>query len=277
MPFERIVVPADGKKITIENKVKPLSQPTSIPERPVFREIDLDRVWEVPGYRRNLPHWRVEGATYFVTFRLSDSIPRSVVQRWEDDRTRWLRSHKIDPAWQQSDAGRFYSALASIPQEDPGRFEIEQSRQFFVELDKCHGCCVLTKTHQMVADSLDHFHGKRIWTGDYVIMPNHVHVLVQPFPGIDLESWLYSLKRFSATKIKKAVLDVPTRASHLWQTESFDRIVRDVLPREGKYHHAYSWSVIENEPHTISFWARELNWTYPPLSSEYWDLLRSYI
>ena len=31
-------------------------------------------------YERNLPHWRQEGGTYFVTFRLADSLPASVAE-----------------------------------------------------------------------------------------------------------------------------------------------------------------------------------------------------
>src|SRR5947199_6146145 len=35
-----------------------------------------------------LPHWEVEGATYFVTYRLFDSLPREVI-------TRLKQEHKI--------------------------------------------------------------------------------------------------------------------------------------------------------------------------------------
>lgn len=61
--------------------MKKLAPPTSIPEQPVFRGVDVEELWPVPGYRRNLPHLRIEGATYFVTFRLADSIPESIAQQ----------------------------------------------------------------------------------------------------------------------------------------------------------------------------------------------------
>ena len=45
-------------------------------------------------YRRDLPHWRYAGASYFVTFRLADSLPASALQEmreatalWESKRT----------------------------------------------------------------------------------------------------------------------------------------------------------------------------------------------
>ena len=32
------------------------------------------------NYERNLPHWRQPGVTYFITFRLNDSLPREVLE-----------------------------------------------------------------------------------------------------------------------------------------------------------------------------------------------------
>ena len=166
----------------------------------------------MPGYRRNLPHLRLAGATYFVTFRLSDSIPDSVAARWREE----------DEAWQ---------ARVGTSSEEQLHFERARQRRFFVELDKCHGSCLLAETGSLVASALEHFDGRRIWLGDYVVMPNHVHLLVQPFPGIELEEWLYSVKRFSSNQIITNVghrAKAGMRNGHLWQTESFDRVVRTV-------------------------------------------------
>ncbi|HBJ86523.1 MAG TPA: hypothetical protein DDZ88_22245 [Verrucomicrobiales bacterium] len=54
-------------------------------------------------------------------------------------------------------------------------------------------------------------------------MPNHVHVIVQPFEGIPLKEWLYSVKRFTSTRLPGAV----KRAGHIWQPGSVDRVIRD--------------------------------------------------
>lgn len=170
--------------------MKKISLPTSTPARPSFCGHDVEQPWLVRGYRRNLPHWRVEGATYFVTFRLADSIPEPVVRRWHDQRERWLRAHGLDPSWAESDWTRWEDAWHAIPLAERRDFERSQQRQFLGELDKCHGCCLLGRGHPVVAAALEHFHGVRVWTGDYVVMPNHVHLLVQPFPGVKLEEWL---------------------------------------------------------------------------------------
>jgi type I restriction enzyme R subunit len=220
--------------------MKKLSPPTRIPERPVFRGFDVDEPWLVPGYRRNLPHLRLEGATYFVTFRLSDSIPEAVAQQWDHERHHWLQAHGVDPAWAELDPHRFHDAYFAISSGERRAFEHEQQRRFLVELDKCHGSCLLEKAHGIVSKSLVHFHSQRVWTGDYVVMPNHVHVLVQPFPGVQLEEWLYSIKRFTSTEMGKDTslkTHAIMRQGHLWQRESFDRIVRDVeeLARTRQY------------------------------------------
>lgn len=220
--------------------MKKLSPPTSIPARPTFRGVDVEELWLVPGYRRNLPHLRVEGATYFVTFRLADSIPESVAKQWHEEREFWLRAHGVDPAWAELDPNRWNDAYQAIFVGERRAFERDQQRQFLVELDKCHGSCLLAQAHGIVAQALEFFHGQRVWLGDYVVMPNHVHVLAQPFPGVQLEEWLYSVKRFTSTEMgTDAGLNAHAlmRQGHLWQAESFDRILRGVeeLARTRRY------------------------------------------
>lgn len=40
-----------------------------------------------------LPHWQQNGATYFVTFRLADSVPTHLRTQWKEERAAWLRFH----------------------------------------------------------------------------------------------------------------------------------------------------------------------------------------
>lgn len=39
---------------------------------------------------RMRPHWSQSGAVVFVTVRTNDSIPKSVVERWEQERLQWI-------------------------------------------------------------------------------------------------------------------------------------------------------------------------------------------
>jgi len=65
-----------------------------------FRPFDPNKSLRV--YTRNLPHWRQPGATYFVTFRLIDSIPYDVWQEMRGEAMAWReridREEKI-PSW----------------------------------------------------------------------------------------------------------------------------------------------------------------------------------
>src|ERR1700732_2283329 len=50
----------------------------NLPPPPGFQGLHPDK--PVTIYHRHLPHWRQDGATYFVTFRLADSLPQSKLQ-----------------------------------------------------------------------------------------------------------------------------------------------------------------------------------------------------
>lgn len=142
--------------------------------------------------RHRLPHWRQEGATYFVTFRLHDSMPREARDR-----------------------------LAELRQLDgDDRFVWIDGR-----LDSGAGSCLLaTPTNAAtVVASLRCFDGERYLLGTFIVMPNHVHVLVQPATSFDLSSVVRGWKSFTARELEHSAGIEPP----IWQTETFDRIVRD--------------------------------------------------
>jgi hypothetical protein len=53
----------------------------------------LDPHISVRMYSRHLPHWRQQGATYFVTFRLEDALPQEKVQELRSLKKAWETSH----------------------------------------------------------------------------------------------------------------------------------------------------------------------------------------
>ena len=91
-------------------------------------------------------------------------------------------------------------------------------------LDQGYGACPLRETDaaQIVANTLSHFDGDRYHLGDFVVMPNHVHVLVCLLGTIELESQCTSWKKYSATKINRLL----NQRGRFWQEESFDHLVR---------------------------------------------------
>jgi putative transposase len=167
-----------------------------------------------------LPHWRQPGCTYFVTFRLADSIPQEVLDEWKYERDTWLTARGIDPyvlGWAK--------AMTILSKADRVLFDRTFTTKMFQYLDMGHGACWLRAPDisKIVADSLMHFHSQRLEIGDFVIMPNHVHALITPLFDFELEELLHSLKSFTANQINRKL----NRSGVLWMEESYDHIVRD--------------------------------------------------
>ena len=156
----------------------------------------------------HLPHWEQSGATYFVTFRLADSLPVDVLASWKDERTAWLKLHPQPWDWKTA-------------REYMRKFEEEREHW----LDQGHGSCLLREPQAaaIVAESLEHFDQQRYVIDSYVVMPNHVHVLFKPLGEHSLVDILHSWKSFTANVLNRKM----NREGTLWMQESFDTIVRD--------------------------------------------------
>ena len=202
----------------------------------LFALFDPDE--EVAVTRRNLPHWQQAGKTYFITFRTADSLPRPVLDAWYEERSAWLKRRGIAPG--NEDLGvaerraTVSAALARLPLQERREFHRTFSEKMHRLLDDCHGECVLKRPAlaKIVGESLLHFDGDRYEMGDYVVMPNHVHMLVQFRPEVILARQCESWKHYTAVRINRAL----RRTGHFWQGESFDHLVRspeqfDVLRR----------------------------------------------
>jgi len=180
----------------------------------------FDPKQRVDATRHHLPHWEQQEVTYFITFRTADSLPKNITGRWLADRNKWLRRHGIDP--KDPD---WHSRLHDLEPAVEDEFHDKFSDQFHRYLDTGYGECVLRRPEaaEIVADSLSHFDGERYLLGDLVAMPNHVHLLVMLFLGTQLPGQCYSWKKYTAGKVNELL----GRKGHFWQTESYDRIVRD--------------------------------------------------
>ena len=82
----------------------------------------------------------------------------------------------------------------------------------------------------LVASELRHFDGLRYGLRAYVVMNDHVHVLVEPHPDLRLETILHSWKSYSA----KAIGRLRQHKGTIWQDEYFDRAVRSESEYEQK-------------------------------------------
>lgn len=162
------------------------------------------------------PHWSQAGAIVFITFRTHDSIPREVIERWEREKQDWLhrRGHR----------GHWSRVVPTISPAEQQQFQKEFNRCREDFLDTCHGRCVLRRPElaKIVADSLLHFDGHRYRMGDFVVMPNHTHLLAA-FATAEMmqeqcDSWLH----YTAAQINRHL----GRKGKFWQQEPFDHLVR---------------------------------------------------
>jgi type I restriction enzyme R subunit len=158
-----------------------------------------------------------------------------VAELWHQRRDDWLRRHGISPAIGSPGAPSCGAALRTLPDAQQREFHRTFSREFMAHLDKGHGACVLKRPElaKIVADSLMHFDGQRYLLGDFVVMPNHVHVLACLLGDTDLEAQCYSWKKYMATRINRLL----GQKGRFWQEESFDHLVRS--PEQFDYLRGY--------------------------------------
>ena len=145
----------------------------------------------VAFYERRLPHWHPTGKDIFITWRLHGTLPRN----------------------------RF------IP---PGGLT---SGHAFAWIDRyldtaAHGPSWLRTPEiaQSVASALEHAQDelRRYVLYAYVVMPNHVHILISP--KHPLPAIMQSLKGFTAREANR-ILD--RTGQSFWQRESYDHWVRE--------------------------------------------------
>lgn len=173
---------------------------------PGFRGLDPNL--PIRCYHRHLPHWRQDGATYFVTFRLADALPQDKLDFLKRVRAEWERTHPPPRA-----------------EDDWRRFARQYTEHAERWMDEGYGACHFRdpRWQNELIERLLHFQNERHFTSCYVIMPNHCHALIRPFDGYELEDLLQSIKTLTSKAIHRAA----GTSGSLWQQESFDRIVRD--------------------------------------------------
>jgi REP element-mobilizing transposase RayT len=152
----------------------------------------MEPVWHSRGY---LPHVDGLSRQQFITFLLADSLPNAALERIK----------------------------LELPNEDQGS---ERHARIEAFLDVGHGSCVLRDPAcgTIVEHALLHFAGIRYGLIAWVVMPNHVHALIEPQPGYVLADIVHGWKSFTANKINRLL----GRPGRLWQREYWDRYIRDM-------------------------------------------------
>jgi len=169
------------------------------------------RGWYSRGY---LPHCDYPGLLQAITYRLADSLPAAVLE--------------------QMDAN-----LRRLP---PRQRDRERRQRIEDWLDAGHGCCVLRtpEAAACVVDTWRHFAGVRYDLIAWVVMPNHVHVLIRVYEGVLLGKIVQSWKSYTGRRIRGMMEEGRARARRsqggrsqegqpggVWMREYWDRYIRD--------------------------------------------------
>ncbi len=174
--------------------------------------------WYSRGY---LPHLDVPGLLQSITFRLADSLPKAAIE---------------------------HIAAAKLLDD------VERCRRIEQYLDAGHGACWLRRHDiaRIAEDALLHFDKERYRVLAWVIMPNHVHVLIETKAGYPLAKVVQSWKTFIAREANLRL----QRSGAFWERDYYDRYIRDDAHLQAVV--AY----IENNPVKAGLIANAHDWPF---------------
>ena len=170
-----------------------------------FRISFLDTTEHIDKYFDVLPHWDQYGKVQFITFRLFDSLPQEKLNELKENNDKFLK--RYPKPWNKDVAKLYYTTIG---------------RKVQYWLDQNYGSCVLK--YQEVRDKivegwLKH-HKKSYYLHEFVIMPNHVHIILSMLEELQV---CLKLIKGSASFFVNRILD---RKGKLWMQSDFDRMVR---------------------------------------------------
>jgi REP element-mobilizing transposase RayT len=178
--------------------------------------------WYNRGY---IPHFEAGERAQFLTFRLYDSLPQTVIEKW------------------RKETGTLGETGKTI-----FRKNVEQY------LDKGCGECFLKdeRIAKLTEESLIFYHEKKYLLTAWVIMPNHIHFLCAPLENVEIREIAHSIKSFTAHRANKIL----NRKGQFWQHEPFDRYIRS--PK----HFANVIEYIENNPVKAGLCEKPEDWRF---------------
>jgi REP element-mobilizing transposase RayT len=149
----------------------------------------------------------MDGCIYWINFRLADALPQEKLRVWKEECDAWLKHHPkpwIESVWKEYDE-RFGDRLerwldAGLGSRSLARPDIREA----------------------VKECLMRFDGERLRVHSVVIMPTHVHLLLEPLGDNKLPLLLKGIKGASARRANQ----IRGASGPFWLDESYDHIVR---------------------------------------------------
>jgi REP element-mobilizing transposase RayT len=191
--------------------------------------------WHQRGY---LPHYDAPWITQIVTLRLVDSLPASRRGEWEH--LLRIEDNGVALAAGAPACSRLIRAENTQSRSQTGAPTASDRRRRLEDyLDRGLGECWLRQPAlaQLAEGALCFFDGQRYQLGAWVIMPNHVHLLVDVWET-PLAELVKSWKSFVAREANKLL----GRSGTFWEREYLDTVIAD------EAHRRTAVRYIENNP-----------------------------
>ena len=150
------------------------------------------RISHSRGY---IPHVDPGEYTQFITFRLADSMPQAVLEKWRLE----LHHGKITDA-------KLRQRIETYLDQNYGEQWLTDPR-------------IASLVHEAILNLDRRLYKLFAW----VIMPNHVHILIRPLDDYSVSEIMQTLKSFTAHEANKLL----KRKGKFWYKEYFDRYIRD--------------------------------------------------
>jgi type I restriction enzyme R subunit/putative DNA methylase len=149
--------------------------------------------------------------------------------------------------------------LIEFKQKAPFDVDSERRRRLESYLDAGHGTCHLRdpRVARLVEAVLRHGDGKQYRLLAWVIMPNHVHALLEILPGHAVSEIIQAWKSVSARSANVFL----GRGGRFWQPDYFDRAVRD------ERHLAAAIRYIHENPVKAGLVRQPEDWTHSSAAS----------
>jgi REP element-mobilizing transposase RayT len=114
-----------------------------------------------------------------------------------------------------------------ITQRNLPHWELDGS-VYFITFNTWEKLELTPEARQVVLSACKFFNNQRYQIFPLVVMPDHVHMLIQPLLKSNNECWslssiMHSIKSYSAKQVPKVMKHIGT----VWQSERYDRINRN--------------------------------------------------
>ena len=181
--------------------------------------------WRSRGY---LPHRDCYGLLQSITIRLADSLPQEKLRELDVEMEKTKRDAELGlrvPGKKEAELG------LRAPRVHVTR-EVQRRKRIEAWLDAGMGCCALG--HPLMAsvmqDTLLRFDEEKYLLLAWCIMPNHLHVLIEPKVSLStiVQSWKSYTGRWAMKHVAELGLRAPrVHAPRVWMPDYWDRFIRD--------------------------------------------------